>query len=137
MGTSVWVLRRDAVDQKDDFDHSCIFDTSEELDRVAAHLGVRKLSEFFDWTEFDATLSTDEPLEDYEYVAAARWFDAHDAIPAIEALLAHLRESPEAMRYFSQSAEAMSALVPELEDVLAKLRAAASAGSAFNLCVVM
>ncbi|HEU5283246.1 MAG TPA: hypothetical protein VFU53_05510, partial [Burkholderiales bacterium] len=65
MGTSVWVLRRDAVDQEDDFDHSKMFDVSEELDQMAATLGVRKVSEFFDWTDFDASMSSDEPLEDY------------------------------------------------------------------------
>jgi hypothetical protein len=137
MGTSVWVLRRDAVDQDDDFDHSRIFDASDELDRVAADLGVRKVSEFFDWTEFDTSMSSEEPLEDYEYIASARWFDPAEAIPAIEALLTHLRENPEAAAYFSQSADAVSALVPELEDILTKLRSAASAGAPFNLCVVM
>lgn len=137
MGTSVWVLRRDAVDQDDDFDHSRIFDASEELDRVAADLGVRKVSEFFDWTDFDSSMSSEEPLEDYEYVASARWFDASEAIPAIEALLTHLRDHPEAAGYFSRAADAVSALVPELEDVLAKLRSAATDGAPFNLCVVM
>lgn len=137
MATSVWVLRRDAVDQDDDFHHTRIFDASEALDELAASLGVAKLSAFFDWTDFDATLSADEPLEDYEYIAAARWFDAHEAIPAVEALIGHLRADPAAATRFGESAETVSALVPELEDVLGKLRAAASAGTEFNLCVVM
>jgi hypothetical protein len=137
MGTSVWVVRRDAVDQDDNFDHSCIFDASEQLDQIAAAIGVRKVSEFFDWTDFDAALSTDEPLEDYEYVASAHWFDAQEAIPAIEALLTHLREHPEASAYFSQSDDTVSALVPELQDVLEKLQRAASDNAPFNLSVVM
>ena len=137
MGTSVWVLRRDAVDQDDDFDHSSIFDASEQLDQIAGTLGVRKVSEFFDWTDFDASMSTDEPLEDYEYVAAARWFEPGEAIPAIETLLAHLREHPEAVACFSGGSETVSALVPELQDVLGKLQRAASENAAFNLCVVM
>lgn len=137
MGTSVWVLRRDAVDQDDDFDHSSIFDASEQLDQIAGTLGVRKVSEFFDWTDFDASMSTDEPLEDYEYVAAARWFEPCEAIPAIETLLAHLREHPEAAACFSGGSETVSALVPQLQDVLGKLQRAASEHAAFNLCVVM
>jgi hypothetical protein len=137
MGTSVWVLRRDAVDQEDNFDHSCLFDVSEQLDQIAAAIGVRKVSEFFDWTDFDATLSTDEPLEDYEYIASARWFDPEEAIPAIEALLAHLRDSPEATAYFTQADETVPALTRELQDVLDKLRRAASDNAPFNLCVVM
>ncbi len=137
MGTSVWVLRRDAVDQDDPFDHSRIFDASETLDQVAAALGVRKLSEFFDWTDFDATLSDDEPLEDYEYVAAAKWFEPAEAIPAIEALLAHLREDPGAAGHFGGSGDIATAVVSELEDVLGKIRQAASDGTPFNLCVVM
>ena len=137
MGTSVWVVRRDAVDQDDNVDHSWIFDVSEQLDQVAAAIGVRKVSEFFDWTDFDAALSTDEPLEDYEYIAAARWFEPQEAIPAIEALLGHLRDNPQAAEYFSQAGETVSALVPELQDVLDKLRRAASDNATFNLSVVM
>ena len=137
MGTSVWVVRRDAVDQDDNVDHSCMFDVSEQLDQIAAAIGVRKVSEFVDWTDFDAAMSTDEPLEDYEYVASARWFDAQEAIPAIEALLAHLQESPEAAAYFTQADQTVSALVSELQDVLDKLRRAASDNAPFNLSVVM
>jgi hypothetical protein len=137
MGTSVWVLRRDAVDQEDDFAHSKIFDVSEQLDQVAADLGVRKVSEFFDWTDFDTTLSSDEPLEDYQYVAAAKWFDPQEAIPALEALLSHLKEEPGAAVHFGESPEVTAALVQELEDVLAKVKRAATDGSSFNLCVVM
>jgi hypothetical protein len=137
MGTSVWVLRRDAVDQEDDFDHSKMFDVSEQLDQMAATLGVRKVSEFFDWTDFDASMSSDEPLEDYEYVASAKWFDPQEAIPALEALLSHLKEDPGAAVHFGESPELAEALVQELEDVLNKVRRAASDGSTFNLCVVM
>ena len=137
MGTSVWVVRRDAVDQDDNVDHAWIFDVSEQLDEVAAAIGVRKVSEFFDWTDFDAALSTDEPLEDYEYIASARWFDPQEAIPAIEALLAHLRDNPQAAEYFTQAGDTVSALVPELQDVLDKLRCAASDNATFNLSVVM
>ena len=137
MGTSVWVVRRDAVDQDDNVDHAWIFDVSEQLDEVAAAIGVRKVSEFFDWTDFDAALSTDEPLEDYEYIASARWFDPQEAIPAIEALLAHLRDNPQAAEYFTRAGDTVSALVPELQDVLEKLRRAASDNATFNLSVVM
>ena len=100
MGTSVWVLRRDAIDQQDDVDHTRLFDVSDELDKVAGTLGVRKLSDFFDWTDFDVNMSDDEPLEDYQYAATAKWFDPQEAIPAIEALLAHLREDPDAVAHF-------------------------------------
>jgi len=137
MGTSVWVLRRDAVDQEDDFDHSKIFDVSEQLDQVAATLGVRKVSEFFDWTDFDTSMSSEEPLEDYEYVAAAKWFDPQEAIPALEALLSHLKEEPGAAVHFGESPEVTVTLVQELEDVLNKVKRAATDGSSFNLCVVM
>jgi hypothetical protein len=137
MGTSVWVLRRDAIDQEDDFDHSRLFDVSEQLDTVASTLGVRKLSEFFDWTDFDVNMSDEEPLEDYEYAATAKWFDPKDAIPAIEALLTHLREDPSAAAHFGQSSEVTATLVQELEDVLVKVGRAANDGTPFNLCVVM
>jgi hypothetical protein len=137
MGTSVWVLRRDAVDQEDDFDHTKIFDVSEQLDQIAAVLGVRKVSEVFDWTDFDANMSTEEPLEDYEYVASAKWFEPQEAIPALEALLSHLKDDPGAAVHFGESREVTATLVQELEDVLTKVKRAASDGSTFNLCVVM
>jgi hypothetical protein len=137
MGTSVWVLRRDALDQDDTFDHSGIFDVSEELDKVATTLGVRKLSEFFDWTEFDVSISAEEPLEDYEYAASAKWFDPQEAIPPLEALVLHLRQDPGAAAHFGESAEVTAGLIAELEDVLSKVRQAAQTGSPFNLCVVM
>ena len=84
MATSVWVLRQSAAGEGDDFDHSAIFDASDELDRVAGELGVTRISEFFDWTDFDANMSAEEPLEDYEYVAAARWFEPSEALPPLE-----------------------------------------------------
>ena len=136
MATSIWLLRQSAAGDGDDFDHSAIFDASEELDRVADGLGVEKISEFFDWTDFDANMSDDEPLEDYEYVAAARWFDPAGALTSIQSLLSHLKANPDA----AQSAdweELYPAILEELDDVVAKLKRAASEGDRFNLCVVM
>jgi hypothetical protein len=136
MGTSVWVLRQNAAADGDDFDHTAIFDASEELDRVAVSLGHRKISEFFDWTDFDANMSAEEPLEDYEYVAAARWFEPAEALPSIEALLAHLKANPTAVE-MSEWNELYGPVLRELEDVVAKVKKAASEGTRFNLCVVM
>jgi hypothetical protein len=136
MATSVWVLRQSAAGEGDDFDHSAIFDASDELDRVAENLGVRKISEFFDWTDFDANMSAEEPLEDYEYVAAARWFEPAEALPAIEALLTHLKANPSAVDT-PEWEELYASVVAELEDVLTKIRRAAEEATRFNLCVVM
>ena len=136
MTTSVWVLRQNAAADGDDVDHTAIFDASEELDRVATGLGVRKISEFFDWTDFDANMSADEPLEDYEYVAAARWFEPDDALAALEALLAHLRSNPSAVET-PDWGELYQPVLDELTDVVAKVKRAASEKTRFNLCVVM
>jgi hypothetical protein len=136
MATSVWVLRQSAAGDGDDFDHTAIFDASDELDRVAGDLGVKKISEFFDWTDFDANMSAEEPLEDYEYVAAARWFDPADALASIEALLAHLKVNP-GVGETPDWDELYTPVLVELEDVVIKVRQAASEGTRFNLCVVM
>lgn len=136
MTTSVWVLRQTAAGEGDDFNHSAIFDASDELDKVAATLGVKKLSEFFDWTEFDVNMSDEEPLEDYEYVAAARWFDPVEALPTLEALLVHLKQHP-AMLELPDWEDLYEPVVEELVDVVAKVKRAATEGSRFNLCVVM
>ena len=89
------------------------------------------------WFIAAAQLSYSSCLQYREYVASARWFDAQEAIPAIEALLAHLQESPEAAAYFTQADQTVSALVSELQDVLDKLRRAASDNAPFNLSVVL
>ena len=136
MATSVWVLRQSAAGEGDDYDHSAIFDASDELDRVASELGVAKISEFFDWTDFDANMSAEEPLEDYEYVAAARWFDPGEALPALERLLAHLKSNPAAGETPDWD-ELYPAVLIELEDILIKIRQAAAEATRFNLCVVM
>ena len=136
MSTSVWVLRQSAAGDGDDFNHSAIFDASEELDKVAANLGVKKLSEFFDWTEFDVNMSDEEPLEDYEYVAAAHWFDPIEALPTLEALLAYLAQHP-AMVKAPEWEDFYEPVLQELEDVVAKVKRPATEGSRFNLCVVM
>ena len=136
MTTSVWVLRQNAAADGDDFDHTAIFDASEELDRVATSLGIRKISDFFDWTDFDANMSAEEPLEDYEYVAAAHWFEPSEALPSLEALLAHLRANPTAIEMPDWN-ELRESVLAELDDVLAKVKKAAAEGSRFNLCVVM
>jgi len=136
MATSVWVLRQSAAGDGDDFNHSAIFDASDELDKVAADLGVKKLSEFFDWTEFDVSMSDDEPLEDYEYVAAAHWFDPVEALPTLESLLDHMKQHP-TMLESSDWEDLYEPVVEELEDVVVKVKRAATEGSRFNLCVVM
>ena len=136
MATSVWVLRQSAAGEGDDFDHSAIFDASDELDRVAGELGVTRISEFFDWTDFDANMSAEEPLEDYEYVAAARWFEPSAAVPSLEKLLAHLKANPAAGETPDWD-ELYPAMLVELEDILIKVRQAGAEGTRFNLCVVM
>jgi hypothetical protein len=136
MATSVWVLLQSAAGDGDDFNHCAIFDASDELDKVAADLGVKRLSEFFDWTEFDVSMSDDEPLEDYEYVAAARWFDPVEALPTLESLLAHMKQHP-AMLESPDWEDLYEPVVEELEDVVVKVKRAATEGSRFNLCVVM
>jgi hypothetical protein len=136
MATSVWVLRQSAAGEGDDFDHSAIFDASDELDRIAGELGITRISEFFDWTDFDANMSAEEPLEDYEYVAAARWFDPAEALQPLERLQAYLKANP-GTGEIPDWDELYPAVLIELEDVLVKVRQAAAESTRFNLCVVM
>jgi hypothetical protein len=136
MATGVWVLRQSAAGEGDDSDHTAIFDASDALDQVADTLGVARISEFFDWTDFDANMSADEPLEDYEYVAAARWFDPAEALPALKALLSHLQANPSAAESPDWD-DLYRPVLAELEDVVLKVRRAADEGTRFNLCVVM
>lgn len=136
MATSVWVLRQSAVRDGDDFDHTAIFDASDALDDVADGLGIARISEFFDWTDFDANMSAEEPLEDYEYVAAARWFDPAQALPALDALISHLKDNP-AATYTPEWDQLYQPVLAELEDVVTKVARAAEEGTRFNLCVVM
>lgn len=52
MGNTIWVLQEGH--EETDFDHSVMMDEEKKLDRLSKELGVKKLSDFFDYSEMEA-----------------------------------------------------------------------------------
>jgi hypothetical protein len=135
VGDTIWVRRKSRVgtdDSGDDFDHSLFCRLSEELDALAGEIGVRKLSDFFDFTDYQFNLS-DEDLPESWIQENEKWFHPADALPSLGKLLDRLRASaaqgiPDDMR---------SDLIEELEDCLAKVQAADRDKDEFHFCIVM
>ena len=63
MGDTIWVLRQGKTNSGDDYDHSTMLRCTDELDRLARKCKVRKLSDFYDWADYNFNMS-DEELEE-------------------------------------------------------------------------
>ncbi|MDR0275633.1 MAG: hypothetical protein LBI48_09910 [Burkholderiaceae bacterium] len=63
MSDTIWVRRKSYVGTDasgDDFDHTLFCKNSDELDVLAESLGMRKLSDFFDTTDYQYNMSDDD-----------------------------------------------------------------------------
>ncbi|MFN7882501.1 MAG: hypothetical protein ACK5PF_05750 [bacterium] len=140
MGTTLWVLSKNKMTEGDDYDHSAVFNAAERLDKLCEHLGVKALSTFFDWTDFNANMGEAEefPSED-ELREKAAWFSPDAALPTLRALRTHLASDSDAraalfeadLQHFSDY------LLDELDDCISKLERIQSEADVFHLCVVM
>jgi hypothetical protein len=133
VGTTLWVLGRSKPESGDDYDHSAMFDASDRLDRICARIGVIPLSDFFDWTDFNANLGDSAFPDDAAMNASATWHDPAAALPTLRALIAHLATHP---GDFGDDDD-VEQLGEELEDCLGKVEDLALRREPFHLCVVM
>lgn len=135
MGDTIWVRRKSragAEDSGDDFDHSLFCRASEELDKLADSLGVRKLSDFIDTTDMQYNLSDDDLPETW-IAENERWFAPEDALPALRKIVERLK----AGEVKGIKEKLRPDLLEELEDCLAKVSEAQSEGDQFHFCLVM
>jgi len=134
MSNTIWVRRKSsAVSGKpsEDSDHTFFCKSSDELDALAASLGVRKLSDFFDTTDLQYNMSDQLPetwIADNE-----KWFQPSDVLPAMRKIIERLKEG----EVDGISEKLRPELVEELEDCLAKVAAAEHEKDQFHFCIVM
>ena len=135
MSDTIWVCRQSRAatdDSGDDFDHSLFCKTSDQLDKLANHIGVRKLSDFFDTTDLQFNMSEDE-LEESWIAENQKWFAPADALPSLEKIVECLR----AGEIKGIKEKIRPELLEELEDCLAKVTVADHEKDRVHFSIVM
>jgi hypothetical protein len=141
MGNTIWVkVRRGTEIACNEDDHSIMCSLDRQLDRIAAQLGVTRLSDFFDASEmamdfadFDDDGDGEPPIPD------PQWYDAADGLRTVAALLGHVRANPELFAFSDDDSRShwRSMLIEELDDCQSILSQAANDGSTFHFAIVM
>lgn len=122
MSHTLWVLKEGQ--ESDGWDHSVILAHENRLDRLARHLGVTRLSEFYDWSVLEADYqSPDEPT----------FVEPGPVRESLTAIIAALK-SGEADGLFKP--ETRDHLVEELEDCLDKVNEAAAEDCRLRLSII-
>lgn len=132
MSDTIWVLRKSKNEDVDDFDHSMFCHHSEQLDELATQLGVKKLSEFFDYADLQFNTSEEELPESW-IAEHQQWFSPSDALPSLRAISARLKTG----EIDDLDEEAREGLIEELDDCTRKVEAAAKDNDGFHFCLVM
>jgi hypothetical protein len=137
MSDTIWINIRNGseIDCNED-DHSAMLALTATLDDLAATLGVKPLSSFYDYTDFEFNMNEDEDDmdEDGWNNAQADWFAAEEAHVSVTAILASLQADIDAIKLGSWDKED---LIWELEDTLAELNKAIETEQPFHFCIVM
>ena len=135
MSDTIWVRRKSQVgtdNSGDDFDHSLFCKSSEELDKLAQAIGVRKLSDFIDTTDLQYNMS-DEDLPESWIAENEKWFSPSDALPSLMRIVERLK----AGEVQGIKEKSRPELLEELEDCLEKVDEAARENDQFHFCIVM
>lgn len=129
MSDTIWFLREGHSEDGDDYDHTLMLNSSEQLDALAESLGVSKLSDFYDYSDLEFNLSEEE-LDEAWVAENSQWHEPSPALESVKTLLAHLEK-------LDIPAESRSDLQEELADCREKLANAIAAGEKFHFCIVM
>ncbi len=143
MGMTFWIHTLEARNYlPDSDDHSMMLDHADALDALCDLAGVRKLSEFIDFTdqlyidEEDEELDADPALDPETGLVYGiddmAWFDAAEGLASLRAVRERLA--------LGQAAEVGAAAVPhllrELDDCIAIVEGPAERGGKFHLALV-
>lgn len=135
MSDTIWVSRKSQAGTEnsgDDVDHSVFCKSSEELDKLAQVLGVRKLSDFFDTTDLQYNMS-DEDLPESWIAENEKWFPPSDALPSLMKIVERLKTG----EVKGIKEKWRPELLEEIEDCLAKVSEAERENDQFHFCIVM
>lgn len=139
MGMTVWLnVRTGDSYASDGEDLSALFALQEELDRVASSLSVEPISKFFDETDVRYNMDEEGEFEESEEgwpASAATWHDPASVLRTVEALRAHLEESPKAIAKANEWTQEQ--VLEDLQLLAARLEAAAGGKKQIHLLVVM
>lgn len=138
MGMTLWIHTLENRDySKDSDDHSLMNLHIEALDALCDELGVRKLTEFMDYTGLEYSygeLDEDEeedadpeldPETDLAYgIDDMTWFDAAEGLAALQSL----RDAVADGRLADVTADEAERLIEELDDCIAVIDGPASRG---------
>lgn len=132
MGHTVWFRveeKRSKLNSDDD--HSIMEKLCDDLDKLCKKLKVKKLTEYFDYSELAAEYAeVDEELE-------PDWHDPAAGLSTISALLDHLAKDPKKFAFKDESkSHWRGMLLKELQDCRRRLEKAAAEEVRFNLKVV-
>jgi hypothetical protein len=140
MGTTIWVLSKGKTTETDDWDHSALFYAVEKLDLVCDQLGLTKISEFLDWTDFEANMFEDEDFPDEEVLRdKASWFNPSAALPMLRAVREYVvNNGADGESLLEKGKEYLAEdLLEDLGDCIAKVEKIETEGDLFHFCVVM
>lgn len=120
MGNTLWILKEG--EEECDYDYSLILREDQSLDHLANALGVKKLTELFDYSvlaeEFDA------PVE-YNYI------DPQEGIDTFSALVTAINDKHEGIKLNRRKE-----IIEELEDCLSKCKGAKTQGLKVRLSII-
>lgn len=147
MGMTLWIhTLEDREFSKDSDDHSLMHMHADALDAACDVAGVRKLSDFFDYTDLEYNLGDETDEDDENENASAtdpetgygygiddmQWFAADEGLGTLR----KLREEVESGAVESLDDDDKDALLEELDDCIAILEATAARAGQFHLAVV-
>jgi len=140
MSDTIWLEVSDGhTKEGGERDNSIMLHLGEELDTLAARLGVSQLSSFYDNSALARALA--EELDDSDTADSLDevWFDAGEGHGTLAALISELRERPESLDFTPDGGRSHwpQALMEELEYCLAGLREAMAQGRKFHLLIVL
>jgi hypothetical protein len=145
MGMTLWIhtLENGHYSQESE-DHSLMHRYSEALDALCDSLQVKRLSDFFDFTDLEYNYGEDlddecgedvepDPITGLGYgIADMQWFEAHAGLLT----LTQLHQAVSAMALPELAPVQRSQLLAELEDCLQVLQNTAPSGGHFHLAVL-
>jgi hypothetical protein len=112
----------------------------EKLDLVCDQLGLTKISEFLDWTDFETNMFEDDDFPDEEVLRdKASWFNPSTALPMLRAVREYVASNEsERESLLEQGKEYLAEdLLEDLDDCIAKVEKIETEGDLFHFCVVM
>lgn len=144
MGMTLWIHVLEGREySKDSDDHTLMYRHAGSLDALCEEAGVRKLSEFFDFTDLEYSYaeedddSGEEPPVDPETglgygIEDMTWFEATEGQSSIQVL----REKIAMGSVPALSSDQRNDLLEELDDCIALLEGPASRSARFHLAVI-